>query len=342
MGEKCFVIGVYPPPYGGATVKCKLFCDMLRKNGNSVDKIDIYEMSRDSKSIPLVLWKCIKAFRSEGKIVYCLDSKRLRLIIALQSVFRRSFKRTTILVVGGVFHETVAKYERLGKRLKLVKGIWVETEGMKQKLVKRGFDNIEVFPNSKSEEGCCKPRISKSEDPIRLLFFSQISKEKGIKDIIKLVELLDENKNLHYSLDFYGQIKDEIKMEFEEFISISSNVKYCGVFDSTKSNVYRKLNEYDILLFPTHWKGEGVPGILVEAKMAGLAVIASPINFNTEIIREDKDEGFLLKEDYPNEMLRIIQKCAKDKSILEHVKWKSYESRKRYTITEYEKMIKEL
>lgn len=102
------------------------------------------------------------------------------------------------------------------------------------------------------------------------------------------------------------------------------------------------MNEYDILLFPTHWKGEGVPGILVEAKMAGLAVIASPMNFNAEIIREDKDEGFLLKKDYPNEMLEIIQKCMRDKKLLEHIKLESYRSRKRYAISEYEKMIKDL
>ena len=172
------------------------------------------------------------------------------------------------------------------------------------------------------------------------MFFSQISKEKGVKDIIKLVHVLDSSKDIKYSLDFYGQIVEEFKKEFEEFVSKSPNVRYCGVFDSTKSSVYKKLNEYDILLFPTHWKGEGVPGILVEAKMAGLAVIASPMNFNAEIIREDKDEGFLLKKDYPNEMLEIIQKCMRDKKLLEHIKLESYRSRKRYAISEYEKMIK--
>ena len=30
MEKKCYVIGVYPPPYGGATVKCELFCDTLK------------------------------------------------------------------------------------------------------------------------------------------------------------------------------------------------------------------------------------------------------------------------------------------------------------------------
>lgn len=129
----------------------------------------------------------------------CLDSKRLWMIMSLQSIFKQSFNRTTVLVIGGVFHETVLEYKRLGRNLRLVKGIWVETEGMKQKLVDMGYDNIEVFPNPKSEIGCCEPRVSKEKDPLRLLFFSQISKEKGVKDIIKLVHILDSSKNIKYS-----------------------------------------------------------------------------------------------------------------------------------------------
>lgn len=130
--------------------------------------------------------------------------------------------------------------------------------------------------------------------------------------------------------------------KFEEFVNKSPNVKYCGVFDSTKSSVYKKLNEYDILLFPTHWKGEGVPGILVEAKMAGLAVIASPMNFNAEIIREDNKEGFLLEKDYAVEMAEIIKKCAENRELLKSIKEESYKSRKRYSINEYEKMLEKI
>lgn len=41
-------------------------------------------------------------------------------------------------------------------------------------------------------------------------------------------------------------------------------------------------------------------------------------------------------------MLEIIQKCMRDKKLLEHIKLESYRSRKRYAISEYEKMIKDL
>lgn len=341
MKKKCYVIGVYPPPYGGATVKCELFCNTLKTNQVNVEKINIYELGRNVGRIFKVLKNCVNAYKSRESIVYCLDSKRLRGVIFLQKFFKKSFKRTTILVVGGVFHETVTEHAAFEKIMKQVKGIWVETEGMKESLYERGFKNVEIFPNPKSEKGSCLPQMVEREKELRLVFFSQISTEKGVEFIIKLVELLDTEK-VSYQLDFYGHIVPQIKTEFEQFISKSKKVKYVGIFDSTKLSVYKKLNEYDILLFPTQWKGEGVPGILVEAKMAGVAVIASPVNFNKEIIREENQEGFILKKQYPEEMLEIIKKCSEDINLLNRVKECSYSSRKRYSLEEYEDMIEKV
>lgn len=341
MEKECYVIGVYPPPYGGATVKCELFCDMLDKNGFIPYKVDVMEASRKKNKINSVFTKCIKAFKSEAPIIYCMDSKRLKVVVSLQKLFKKSFKRTTILVIGGVFHETVAEDARFEYVMKQVKEIWVETEGMRENLYKIGFRNVEVFPNPKSEQGSCKPQMAKEQEKLQLVFFSQISKEKGVDSIIRLVELLDENK-IQYQLDFYGHIVPQFKDEFEKFIDRSQRVKYCGVFDSTKSSVYKKLNQYDILLFPTMWKGEGVPGILVEAKMAGVAVIASPMNFNKEIIREEDKEGFLLKKQYPEEMLEIIKMCSENIDLLNRIKKSSYNSRKRYSLEKYEDMIEKI
>ena len=41
--KKCYVIGVFPPPYGGATIKCKLFCKLLEKNNIEIMNIDLME-----------------------------------------------------------------------------------------------------------------------------------------------------------------------------------------------------------------------------------------------------------------------------------------------------------
>ena len=216
MKKKCYVIGVYPPPYGGATVKCELFCDTLKDTQISVEKIDAYEPKRHKNKVFKTLQKYISAFKSDDTIVYCLDSKRLKISIMLQSLFPKSYKKTTILAIGGVFHETVDESPLLKKHLKKVDGIWVETEGMKLKLLERGFKNIKVFPNPKLEKGWCIPTTSNAEEPLRLLYFSQISEKKGVEDIIKLVELLDRDGNIPYQLDFYGHIVTDFKETFDE------------------------------------------------------------------------------------------------------------------------------
>ena len=40
------------------------------------------------------------------------------------------------------------------------------------------------------------------------------------------------------------------------------------------------------MLFPTYWHGEGFPGVIVDAYVAGLPVIASDWNFNEEFIED--------------------------------------------------------
>ena len=96
------------------------------------------------------------------------------------------------------------------------------------------------------------------------------------------------------------------------------------------------------MLLPTHWYAEGVPGILVESKMAGLGVIASDRSYNSEIVQVDKNEGFLLRKNYPKEMFDIICRCAGDRNLLNQMKENSYQSRKRYAMDEYEYMIAKL
>lgn len=341
MIKGCSVIGVFPPPYGGVTIKCKLFCSLLQKHAIPTTQVDVYEISRKKQAIGPILLQCIKAFCSDKPIVYCMDSKRLRAIMLLQRLFRKSFSQTTVLAVGGVFQQTLTEHKSFEQTLKKIRGIWVETESMKTQLEQMGFQNIEFFPNPKSEAGCCEPKPTDPHEPLRLVFFSQISREKGVEDIIELVRLL-EDTSVDYVLDFYGHVVSDFKEKFEQFVQAFPKVRYCGVFDATRASVYQELNGYDILLFPTHWFTEGVPGILVEAKMAGLAVIASDRSYNSEMVQVDKNEGFLVKENYVQEMLEIIRCCAVDRMLLYKMKQGSYWSRKRYALEEYEDMIGKL
>ena len=75
------------------------------------------------------------------------------------------------------------------------------------------------------------------------------------------------------TLDIYGPVEDDYKEELFSLIESSqNNCKYCGIIDSSKS--VEALKSYFALLFPTHWKHEGIPGTIIDAFSAGIPVIA--------------------------------------------------------------------
>lgn len=338
MSRKCYVIGVFPPPYGGATVKCKLFCEALIRQDYEVTPIDMLEAKRNVLKLFRLLFRCIKIFKTGNPIVYCLDTKRLIVILNLQRLFRKSFQKTTVIAVGGGFQNFVSQHPSLMSNLRQVKSIWAETKKMQEMMINLGLSQTVVFPNPKSEEGACSPIINDEKTMLKVVYFSQISTQKGVEDIIEAVKLL-QNRNAEYIMDFYGHVMPEISEMFKSFVADHPNIKYCGVFDSTKKSVYKKLNQYDVLLFPTHWPTEGVPGILVEAKMAGVAIIASDHNYNSEVVDENKGEGILLRDNYALEMANSIEKLYRDREYLNSIKMSSYSSRKRFSLEEYYSLI---
>lgn len=330
---KIVYIGEFPEPYGGITIKNKLLYNEMSKL-NNMKKVDLMECKHKLYLAPLKLINIIIAFIKKDKIIYGLESHRAKRIIKIQSFFKKSLKNTTVVMMGGIFQNEIVKDKKLIKLYSKLNSIWVETDGMKSILNSAGLKNVKVFPNPKRIEKKIEPVISKENSEIKLVYFSQISKEKGAIDVFKCAKMLNRS-NIKYSLDFYGVIVDAFKEEFYELINKTANVEYRGVFDSTKSDVYKKLNTYDILLFPTHWKTEGVPGILVEAKIAGLAVIASKECFNREIVQEENHEGFILEENYDKEMYDIISGLYDNRELLNLVKKFSHKSKSRYDIEKY-------
>lgn len=69
---------------------------------------------------------------------------------------------------------------------------------------------------------------------------------------------------------------------FYNHLSDIPNYCYKGVLQPEE--VIPTLEKYDALIFPSHYEGEGCPGIMVEALFAGLPIIASDWKYNSEIV----------------------------------------------------------
>ena len=64
--------------------------------------------------------------------------------------------------------------------------------------------------------------------------------------------------------------------------NFSNNISYKGIIDSNKS--VDTLKNYDIMLFPTKFKTEGIPGTIIDAYASGLTVVSSIWDNYNEII----------------------------------------------------------
>ena len=321
-------IGELPPPYGGVAVKDKLMYHEVYKPAG-VKFLNLVECKWKPWKIPWIGFKLIWYLLIADNVIVGVGlNLRRKVIMEIRYILRgsRGLEKLRMIVMGGNIQNQTPNDRLLRQLLMKCGTLWVETNGMKENLEEQGFRNIKIYPNCRTEENALPPRPIDEE--IKFVFFSRICEQKGVDEIIDTIDRWEGK----WSLDFYGEIDLNYVAKFNSFLETHPNIRYHGVYDATNGTVYQELNQYDILLFPSKWIGEGVPGILVESKMAGITAIVSDWNFNSEIVR-DGDEGVILKTNLPDTINSI---CLNQ---IEDLKKGSFESRKRYCTSTYRKEL---
>ena len=260
----------------GQTVKTKIITKELEKKfgNNEVKKVDTFGGKR--RLVPILL-NLISLVVSCKNIIILPAHNSLRIFAPLLA-FVNSFyhRKLYYVVIGGWLPEFVAKRKFLRKALMKFDCIYVETNTMKNKLEVMGFYNIAIMPNCK-ELNILKTEelVYAKEEPYKLCTFSRVMKEKGIEDAVDaVIGVNEELGRIVYTLDIYGQIDKE---QTDWFANLQTKfpdyVKYKGLvpFDNTTE----VLKDYFLLLFPTQFYTEGIPGTIIDAYAAGVPVVAT-------------------------------------------------------------------
>ena len=319
---------------GGETLKNKYIYKYLKKNSVEFNLLD-FERYKHIKILLLLkcLWSIINP--SSKKILLSKASKSSYYYIRLINIFNFLKKDVYYMVVGGTFHNFLKEGMFETKYYKVLKRIYVESIKMKEELERLGLNNVEYLPNFKEFKirGYREKEIGK---PLRCVFFSRIVPEKGIEMIFEALKDIN-GQSREVNVDFYGPISEEYEGRFYENLEGEDAASYGGVLNIQDDKTYDTLNEYDLMLFPTYWEGEGFPGTLIDSFIAGLPVLASDWNYNTEVL--DERTGYIFKAKDQENFLNKLKDIIGNKDLLKEKSLGCLEKSRRYHV---DNVLKEL
>jgi glycosyltransferase involved in cell wall biosynthesis len=191
--------------------------------------------------------------------------------------------RLHYLVVGGWLPAYLESRPQDIKRLAACAGLHVQTRRMLKQLEALGLDNVSLLPNFRSFP--IHRRLSSGPTiPLRLVYLSRVIPQKGVELAVRAVEAVNQEfSEPRVSLDIWGPVPDKHREWFETLMQKrSSTIRYCGVM--RPEAIAERLPDYGLMVFPTRYAGEGFPGVLVDAFVSGLPVIASDWQDNGEFI----------------------------------------------------------
>lgn len=282
-------------PIGGETGKNQVLIQGLAPYCK-VYGLDFYRNKQRPWIFLQTLWTLL--VHHKATLILSSTASNVYPLMRLHKLFNS--KRNVIhWCIGGKFADYVSDGKYSVPVLNSLDANIVESDAMRQSLVKSGVNNSIHLPNFKTIP--YKPSLDKrlnilsKSGRIRFVYLSRVMKVKGADLILQAVEYIN-NKYGSESLevDFYGLIEEGYDKEFLAEVKKLPNVQYKGMLNLKCSEGYDTLSTYHAMLFPTYHSSEGFAGVFIDSFIAGLPVITTNWHVNPEIV-DDGINGVLIQ-----------------------------------------------
>lgn len=165
-------------------------------------------------------------------------------------------------------------------------------------------DRVTVIPNGRDDR-VFVPSVRTTERPLRLLFVGHLNEGKRPRLFLELVERLrNEGHAVTGRIVGDGPLRSELAPT-----AASAGVEIAGWCH----DVVPHLQDADVLVFPSAPDGEGMPGVLIEAGLCGLPVVATRVAGASTVV-EDGETGLLVGVDDLEAMVRAVAALIEDPS----------------------------
>jgi len=313
----------------GQTVKTRNIERALLSNYSEILTVDSYRWRHH----PFLFFFNIVALVKKSKVIIMLpDAGGIKIYPYVINFFSGRKKTKIYSVVGAWLPTFLKKNKRIRNQLKKFDYILVETQTMQLQLQELGFDNIVIVPNFKEIEPIKEEELKYSNGyPLAFCMFSRVMKEKGVNDATLACDRINKaSGKIVCTLDIYGPIQEEYKTEFFDLCDKYSDfVKYKGIVNPSKS--VEVLKNYYMLLFPTLFYTEGIPGTIIDAFSAGVPVIASEWESCRDVLAEN--EAVIYKFGDQEELFKCLSYCVENVETINSYKKECLKSANKFSST---------
>lgn len=300
----------------GQIVKTVSIVDALKELPNTkVTIMNTYKWKTRGISL---FFKIFFSFFKCKNIILITAQKGIRVFTPLLSFLNKIFRRRIhYIVIGGWIGQKVAKQKAL-KRIGKFYKVYVETTKIQEELATLGINNTAILNNFKDLPLASDEDLNKvHEKPFNICYFSRVEPEKGVEDIINVLEDINKEE-IKCKLTIYGVIRPNYKEDFLTLVAKHSNyVEYAGVIKYDQS--VTTIKDYFLQIFPTRYATEGIPGSIIDSYFAGVPVIAARWNSFEEIIAEGQTGlGYPLKDS--KALQTLLEKVIEEPQIISDMK----------------------
>ena len=251
----------------------ELYNSLVKRFGQKeVYRVNLYKPNRIVIGCKLLL----ALIRCKNVIVLVSKNGRktvIPLLVYMNKLFHRNIFHS---LIGSTTHQTLDENHKYIDIYNAITGNWSETYTEKKLLEDRGLTNVTVVKNFKNikvlDQG---DLVYSSSAPFKICTFSRVEQLKGIGNIVRIVNRINENYGkCMCKLDIYGQVMERYKDEFEELKKdFGESIRYKGIVDFDKS--VDIIKGYYLTVFPTLYYTEGIPGTILDSFAAGVPVLSS-------------------------------------------------------------------
>lgn len=207
-----------------------------------------------------------------------------------------------------------ARRERLLVVLRRCDGVIVQTRLLQERLAKATGRSVAYLPGYRRILPGAEDRSDARgrDGDLRLVFLGHVREEKGVGVLLESLRDL-KAQGVPVRCDFFGPIYGGAAEQLEAQLRETGAARYCGILP--QHELWSTLANYDALVLPTFYQGEGHPGVLIEAMIAGLPIVTTRFRCLPELV-EDGVNGLLVPPRDAKALIAALRTLAGDRDRL--------------------------